>query len=171
MNRILLLLLLWICPPSLFAGSPTTPEQRNEIVRVARALEEDPFGPGADRLRGKTLELVEEASDMVIEINLAMIKELMASKIPHRVEVFGQFLLGLAACAIEHPEQAKDPQSNTFAAFSSALKVYRKAVERDAANRIAFWDELVAHERAGTLETRIKQLVEQRKPKVASKNK
>jgi len=171
MNRaaFLLLLLLAALPLSLFAGEPTTPEQRKDIIRVTRAFEADPFRDDASVARGLALRILEEASDIKLRINAGMLKELMTANIPDRLAVFGQFILGHAAFVIEHPDLVSDESAYTLAAFTSALHVYRKSIERDAANKIAFWDALSEHQRAGTLKTHVEQLINERKPATAPK--
>jgi hypothetical protein len=145
-------------------GEPTTLEQRKKVVGLTRTLEQVPFGDSADAGRAWATRLLDDASDIKLRINANMLRELSKASPPDRLPIFAQFVLGHATFALEHPERVNDEVACTTAAFTSALHVYRKAVERNPANRFAFFDALNEHERAGTLTKRVEQLVAERKP-------
>src|SRR5438034_1186023 len=100
------LLLLLAATLVAVAGEPTTPEQRQKVLRVTRTLEKDPFGDIADADRAWATRLLDEAPDIKLRINANMLKELITADPPDRLPIFVQFVLGHAAFALEHPDRA-----------------------------------------------------------------
>jgi hypothetical protein len=144
------------------AAEPSTAEDKARLVRTVKELEASPFSESATAERAWAVGFVEDAPDIIIEINVNYLKELLASTAPARDIMVGQFILGSAAFVVEHPELAEDHAASTEAAFLSMLRVYRKAVQRDPTNRVEFFDSLDESERKGELATFVNRLIAER---------
>ena len=151
------------------AAEPTTGEERAKLVRVIRELEKAPFQAGASRDRAWALQLVENASDITVTINADLLKEVLESEAPDRDVIVSQFILGQTALVVEKPDAAKSDEACAESAYFSALRVYRKAVDRNAENRIDFFDKLDESELRGDLKRQVDRLVALRRPKAGSK--
>jgi hypothetical protein len=147
------------------ASEPTTGEERAKLVRVIRDLEKTPFQAGASVDRAWALQLIENASDITVKINANLLKEVLESEAPDRSVVVAHFILGQAALVVEKADLAKSDEACAEAAFAGALRVYRKAVDRNAENRIEFLDKLDKSELQGTLKREVDRLVALRRPK------
>lgn len=154
--------------PLLFAlpisADETTGKQRERLVAIVSQLEKSPFSDDAIRDRTWALSLLDEAKDIQVTINSNLLKELLDSKAPNREEIFGQFILGAGRFVIQHPNRVVNDAELNFTAFQSCLHVYQKAVQKDSANKIEFFETLLRKQREKTLQDYVKQLVSERKP-------
>lgn len=141
------------------AAEPTTGEERAKLVRVIRDLEKTPFQPGASVDRSWALQLIENASDITVTINANLLTEVLESEAPDRSVIVAHFILGQAALVVEKADLAKSDEACAEAAYVGALRVYRKAVDRNADNRIEFLDKLDKSELQGTLKREVGRLV------------
>jgi len=170
------LLFFIICGVSLrnFAGEPlrapelaalphstTTAAQRQRIVAVTRALELAPFGDVATRDREWALSLVDHSPDIFPAIRERLFGEIAHSQLPDRRAIYAQFVLGFVAFQLEHSERAGDAVTVYQEAVRSALRVYRRALERNGANRVPALDAVNPDDPNGLFEKSIATLVEQ----------
>ena len=138
--------------------TPTTPEQRQRVIMVTRALEKSPFKVGATRDREGVLYLIDHAPDIFPAIQGRVLSEVVASGVPDWRPIYAQFIFGFVSFQIENPERADDAQAVYGAALASCLRVYRHALERDKANRLSLLDVANEHDRKGTLQEYARQL-------------
>jgi hypothetical protein len=147
----------------------TTLEQRKRVIQVTRALEATPFGESATADREWALSLIDHAPDIFPTIRGHIVRDITENEVPDRRPIYAQFIFGFVTLQLEHPAQADDAVATYHAGLSSCLRVYRAALQREPANRIAFLDDLDQRERDGTLRQHIERLIATLLPEALAK--
>lgn len=147
----------------------TTPEQRQRVVRVTRALESVPFGETATANREWALSLIDHAPDIFPLIRARMFSDVADAPVPDRRPLYAQFVFGFVTFQLENPDRAGDGAAVYHAGLASCLHVYRTALERDSSNRIKFLDVANEQERGGTLQQYVERLVAEQLPEARGK--
>jgi len=129
----------------------TTAEQRQQILATTRALERSAFSVGASTEREKVLWLIDHGPDIFPRLQDSIVGEISNSGVPDWRPIYAQFIFGFVGFQIENPQRANDPVAVYEAAMRSCLLVYRQAVQRDKANRLAVLETANEEERNGRL--------------------
>ena len=141
-----------VLPPALVpAVEPTTPEERTEAVRLARELEQNPFGAEARQQRGMLFRWWKEVPDLRLRWCQPLMLDLQIGDEELAAAVLVQAVLSGGAYMIENPGAANEPRSIWIAGVEGALRTYRRAVELNPDVKSADLEQLVALERAGRL--------------------
>jgi len=154
-----------VTPPSDTAPPPirelVTSLSDDSAAVLVRALEEDPLGEDATRLREELLQWG-AASEMLQQFTpqTAPIDELQSSSYRYREELFLQYLLGAAAHAAT-PHGMFDVIEQQAAGIRSMLAAYRNIVQRDRSMTHPFLERLDDIRRRGELRSYIQQFKQQ----------
>lgn len=130
---------------------PSTPQERDTAVKIARLLETDPFHKDAKKLRESLLTWIIEVPDIHIEICSAYLGSEKSTDKNYGSEIFGQTMFSSAAFIIEHPDQANDRVAVNLAGVEGALKVYENILTTKPKARSAFLDGLLEKRNKGEL--------------------
>jgi hypothetical protein len=130
---------------------PSTPEERQRAVSVARELESDPLGPTAHRDREWVLRFLIEAPDIHVKVCAAFLRPLLGAKKNFSSEYLAQMLISDAAFGIRNPDQAGDQLARYTAGLEGVLKAYRAVLKSQPEARWPFLDDLIRKREAGTL--------------------
>ncbi len=121
---------------------PTTPEQRQRVVKIAHALEENPFAPNAAEDRAWVYNLAGNSSDIRTSLCLGLISSLLATEKPHSELLVMQWIVSTTAFVIEHPEQGSDDVAASTAGLKGLLRTYRNVLKVAKESRLEFLDDL-----------------------------
>jgi hypothetical protein len=140
---------------SIFAQNkrgPSTPQEKETAVKVARLLETDPFNKDAKKAREWfTLWLI-EVPDISVEICTGYLKPLYDAKSKnYATEIAMQMMYSSAAFIVEYAEQAKDRVAVNLAGLEGALKTYEAIVKEKPKAKWEFLDGLIAKREKGEL--------------------
>jgi len=144
---------------------PKKAEERSRLLADLEKLESDPYGRDAYDLRKRLMKRIGLKGDLPNKTPIKVHSELvweMVTKAPDSNLLFDQYVFGFAAAALRNPTKEMSAAEGAEAGFTSTLRIYRKALERDHTNRNPFLDELNEHERTGTLKQHVERLVEER---------
>jgi hypothetical protein len=130
---------------------PSTPQEREIAVKIARALEADPFHKDAKKMREWFLTWVIEVPDIHIEMCSAYMSPEKSTDKNYGSEIFSQVMFSSAAFIIEHPDQANDRIAVNLAGLEGALKVYENILPAKPKAKSAFWDGLMEKRNKGEL--------------------
>jgi len=161
---------LFVVPPALaivllFATSslaqnqrgPSTPQERDTAVKIARLLETDPFHKDAKKFRESLFTWIIEVPDIHIEICSAYLDSEKSTDKNYGSEIFGQTMFSGAAFIIEHPE-ANDRVAVNLAGVEGALKVYENVLTTKPKAKSAFLDGLVEKRNKGELRAYVEEI-------------
>jgi len=130
---------------------PSTAEERERAVKVARMLETDPFNKDAKKMREWLLMLLISVPDIHVELCTAYMPPEKPSDKNYGSEIFNQTLFSSAAFVIEHPDQANDRIAAHLAGVEGALKVYETILMTKPKAKSAFYDGLLEKRDKGEL--------------------
>ena len=130
---------------------PSTPQERETAVKVARLLETDPFHKDAKKMREWFLMWLIQVPDIHIELCSAYLGSEKSTDKNYRSEISEQIMFSSAAFIIEHPDQANDRVAVNLAGVEGALKVYENVLATKAKARSDFLDSLLEKRNKGEL--------------------
>jgi hypothetical protein len=114
--------------PASAADQPSSPEDRRRFVSIARNLEQAPLDPGLKGDRAWAFAWLTEAPDVTVSICADALGGLAKGEYPYTGELVLQNSFGMAVFAIEHPEEANDPDALQLAGIEGTLNAYRSIV-------------------------------------------
>ena len=130
---------------------PSTPQDREMAVKVARVLETEPFHKEAKKMREWLLLWLIDVPDIHVELCSAYMAPEKPSDKNYGSEIFNQTMFSSAAYIIEHPEQANDRIAVHLAGVEGALKVYETVLATKPKAKSAFYDGLLEKRNKGEL--------------------
>jgi hypothetical protein len=150
MRRVLIFLLIAAVLPSVLLSQstrgPSTPEERQRAVAVAKTLEQDPLGANKDDRQWIIVWLIQIPDITVTACGATMTWE---ENYRYSGELMATEMSGSAAYIIQHPEKAKDKEAAGKAGFESALKAYSVILASDAASHSKKMDEMLNLQASG----------------------
>jgi len=159
MKRSLLRPIAGICLAALFSlapsraadRGPSTPEERQRAVSVARELESDPLGPTAHQDREWVLRFLIEAPDIHVKVCATFLHPLLGAKKNFSTELLAQMLISDAAFGIQNPAKAGDQLAHYTAGLEGVLKAYEAVLKSQPEARWPLLDDLIRKRDAGKL--------------------
>ena len=136
---------------------PSTPQERETAVKVARVLETDPFHKDAKKMREWLLIFLISVPDIHVELCTAYMPPEKPSDKNYGSEIFNQTVFSSAAFVIEHPDQANDRVAAHLAGVEGALKVYETVLATKPKAKSAFYDTLLERRNKGELRAFVKE--------------
>jgi len=130
---------------------PSTPQERDTAVKVARVLETDPFHKDAKKMREWILLWIINVPDIHVELCSAYMAPEKSTDKNYGSEIFNQTMFSSAAFIIEHPDQANDRVAVHLAGVEGALKVYEAVLATKPKAKSQFYDGLVEKRNKGEL--------------------
>jgi hypothetical protein len=122
---------------------PSTPQERETAVKVARVLETEPFHKDAKKMREWLLIWIIGVPDIHVELCSAYMAPEKPTDKNYGSEIFNQIMFSSAAFIIEHPDQANDRVAVHLAGVEGALKVYETILTTKPKAKSAFYDGLL----------------------------
>ena len=154
-TKVLFASALWLCAPAALLASdarpPSTPADREQAVRFAHALEEDPLGAQAAEQRGWVLGFLDAAPDVHVNVCLELIGPLLKSDKPSIDALTLQLAISTGAFVIEHPETARDDAATSLAGLLGVLKAYEHVIQVSPTSRLKFLEDLLRKRDNGDL--------------------
>jgi hypothetical membrane protein len=130
--------------PVLQARGPSTPQERANVVALARSLERDPLGKNAPATRQWLREWVMEVPDIRVYVCDDLLGHGLGNNYPYSGEVKFQAMFSAAAFAIERQDKATDDIAQYTAGVEGALRVYEVLLKSKPNAKSAFLDNLLA---------------------------
>ncbi len=139
---------------------PSTPEEREQAVRLTRALEADPFNKEAKNARAWLATFWEEIPDIGVEICTEFFGPLLGEKKNYAGEIFLHWMFASGAYMIEHPDKAKDREAVFMAGVEGMLKTYEATLKAKPKAKWSFLDDLIQKRDSGKLAEWVKEKTE-----------
>lgn len=130
---------------------PSTAQERETAVKVARVLETEPFHKDAKKMREWLLLWLIEVPDIHVELCTAYMPPEKSTDKNYGSEIFNQTMFSSAAFVIEHPDQASDRVAVHLAGVEGALKVYEVILTTKPKAKSQFYDGLLEKRNKGEL--------------------
>ncbi len=138
--------------PLLGAGrGPSTPEERQQALRLVKALEDDPLNKDAKPARQWLLAWLTEIPDISVQMCPALFGKKFEVDEEFAGEIALQQSLSGAAFIIEHSDQAKDKLGVALAGVEGALKAYEAILLAKPKAHLASLDALLQAKADGKL--------------------
>lgn len=136
------------------ASGALTLAQLDVIAADIRTLEANPLGQGARAARAALITWLTGSPDVSATVCQGVAGPFTDSDSFYASELFGTFILGLAAHLIENPDDDGDAAAINLGAMESALTAYSALRERDPDPRSqdAHMDRMLVRQRTGTLD-------------------
>lgn len=138
---------------------PSTAEEREKVVRLARQLEQAPLASSARESREWLTIWLIEVPDVSVTVCANLVEPILGSKKKHASELVTQMMYSSAAWVIDHPEQADDLHAMYLAGVEGTLRAYESILRDEPDSRWKFLDELVARREAGTLTAYVREIM------------
>ena len=144
---------------SVTTGAESAPESDEaKFVRLTQALEEQPLSDTARSARTWLIQWASDTKDITVTV-CDILDTVSAERSGHDAIYVSQMVFGNAAFQITHPDKRSDFFATQLAAARSSLKAYRSILAAEPTSRIPHFDELVAKDEAGTLESHLRGVV------------
>jgi carboxypeptidase Q len=130
--------------------APSTPAERDRLVKLAAKLQSDPLDPALDADRSWAMKWIDEIPD--ITVNLCDPIYATMKDAPHGNLLAQIMTISSTAYIIQHPDKADLDVLVNQAGMTGMLKAYQAIVANAPRQRSAGLDDLVAKMKAGTLE-------------------
>ncbi len=155
-----LLLLSLSFLPALAQNSrgPSTPEEREKAIKIAKHLETDPLSATAQDDRKWLVKWIQDIPDITVNICPAILPRVAESTRKFGHEIWLQTMFGEAAYIIQHPNST-DEDAPYIAGVESALTMYQNLLKVRPEARWGALDDLLEKEKDGTLDRTIRDLV------------
>jgi len=113
---------------------PSTPEERDRALRVAKDLRADPLAPGLKPDRQWLMRWLIEIPDISVGLCAGLMGDRGdAQKSDYSGALLAVMLAGQAAYVILNPKKAKDSKATYLAGVDAALDAYQAIRSKDAA--------------------------------------
>jgi hypothetical protein len=147
------LLALLVAAPLVAADrGPSTPEERDQAIKLTRILEHDPLHPKARDARAWLVTWVTVVPDITVGVCGYFIGGVQkVNKFPHDSEIVVQTMFGQLAYQLEHSAAKPYDEATFVAGVESALKAYESIVAKEPKSKVPFLDELIAKRDKGEL--------------------
>jgi hypothetical protein len=132
--------------------APSTPEERKRFVSVTREVIRSPLDSSKNADVKWALQWLSEVPDIIVDPCPIPLENLTASGNPYSPRIFGIYVLAMGVHAIEHPGKVSDPAQQFLAGVEGALKAYEVILRADSDAASDDLDDLLARQRAGTLQ-------------------
>jgi tetratricopeptide (TPR) repeat protein len=139
-----------IPPFSTVIGQGAPLKDADQVIRFTRLLENDPFDEQAAAMRQWLIAWMTDSADVSVMV-CDVLGPIPAKKVPYGSELLVQSMFGNAAYQILHPVRTGDQLDMQLAGIQSTLKAYSAIAKHDPSARIPYFDDLLRHEKEGTL--------------------
>lgn len=129
---------------------PSTPAERDRLVKLAAKLETDPLNPAYDDDRAWAMKWIEDIPDITINLCDAIYAPMKQA--PHGSLLAEVFTISATAYIIQHPDKAQLDVDVNLAGMQGMLKAYQIIIARAPRQRSDQLDDLLAKQKDGTLE-------------------
>lgn len=145
---------------ALFAGAqdqeepkrpPSTPEERKRFVALVHKLEKTPLDTSLDSEIKWALQWLYDIPDINVTVCLDPLGRFVNEKYRYDSRIRGQFVLGMGAFLIEHPQKTADNGATYLAGVESALKAYKSILKTKPDAKSRGLDDLVSKQDNGEL--------------------
>lgn len=152
MRRIVLLAALLVVSILVVAqnGSrPTTPEERQRAIELAKKLEADPLDKSLKPDCAWLMKWAADAPDFTVSVCASHGE--FKKNYKYSPELTFQKMAAGVAFVLQHPEQQNDRVAQELAAVNGALNAYEAILKADPKRHSEYWDDLLKRRDAGTL--------------------
>lgn len=131
---------------------PSTPEERKRFLTLVRKLEKTPLDESLNSEVKWALQWLSDVPDINVTVCPSPLGNFILEPYRYRSRISIQFVLGMGAFLVEHPQKAADNAATYLAGVESALKAYRSILKTKPEAKSNILDELVGKEAEGELE-------------------
>lgn len=130
--------------------APSTPAERQRLLKLATQLQANPLDPALNNDRAWAMKWIEDIPDITVNLCQAVFEPMQDA--PHGNLLAEIFTISATAFIIEHPDKANlDVEVNT-AGITGMLKAYQTIIARAPRQASDDLDDLVARLKDGTLQ-------------------
>ena len=140
------------------ARGPSTPQERDQAVRLVHLLEADPLASKARDARTWLVTWLAEVPDITVAMCTGLLGPDFDSHGKFASELAVQQALSSAAFKIEHPDEAADDIAVNTAAVSGVLLAYESVLKQHPKAKQKSLDALIAARESGSLRARVVEL-------------
>jgi len=130
--------------------SPSTPEERKQVLEYIHNWQADPLGPHAKEQFGLVLKWFTEVPDQTVHV-CTILDKLPKGDKKDSATIFGAAFMGQAAFVIEKPEKKNNLEAEYQAGVEAALNVYAALAKSNPKDQQPYLDDLIERREAGTL--------------------
>lgn len=131
---------------------PSTAEERQRVVAVARKMEQKPLDKNQRKDQEWALGWVEDVPDIHVDLCKEVLGDFTDSGYKYRSLLTVQLTLSSAAFLIEHPKQADDQVGEFMAGVESVLRAYRSILRQNPREKSKELDDLLDKQAQGELQ-------------------
>ena len=129
---------------------PSTPAERDRLVKLAAKLQVDPLNPAYEEDRAWAMKWIEDIPDITINLCDAIYAPMKDA--PHGSLLAEVFTISATAYIIQHPDKAQLDVAVNEAGVEGMLKAYQTIVSRAPRQKSDDLDDLLSKQKSGTLE-------------------
>lgn len=136
---------------------PSTPEERQRFVTIARKLEQSPLDPSLKKDREWGLLWLIQVPDISVNICTAALGNFYDEKSKYSAEMTAQLTFSSGAFVIEHTDQANDQLAQYMAGVEGALNAYKAILRAQPEAKSKELDRMLAKQAQGELSDFVKE--------------
>lgn len=129
---------------------PSTPAERDRLVKLAAKLQADPLNPALEEDRAWAMKWIEDVPDITVNLCDAVYAPMKSA--PHGGLLAEVFTISATAFIIQHPDKAQLDVEVNLAGTQGMLKAYQTIIARAPRQKSDDLDDLLAKQKDGTLE-------------------
>jgi hypothetical protein len=130
---------------------PSTPEERKRFVALVHKLEKTPLDQNLNSEVTWALQWLQDIPDVNVNICFDPLGRFVNEEYRYDSRIRGQFVLGMGAFLIEHPQKTADNGATFLAGVESALRAYRSILRTKPEAKSHGLDELLSKQDDGQL--------------------
>lgn len=130
---------------------PSTPEERKRFLTLVHKLEKTPLDQSLNPEIKWALQWLEDIPDVNINICVFPLGPFIDEGYRYDSHIRGQFVLGMGAYQLEHPQKVADNRAQYVAGVESALKAYSAILKSKPEAKSRGLDELLSKQQEGQL--------------------
>lgn len=130
---------------------PSTPEERKRFLTLVHKLEKTPLDQSLNSEVAWALKWLEDIPDVNVSICFDPLGPFIIEKYRYDSRIRGQYVLGMGAYLLDHPQKAADNRAQYLAGVESALKAYKSILKTKPEAKSQGLDGLVSKQDEGQL--------------------
>lgn len=130
---------------------PSTPEERKRFLTLVHKLEKTPLDQSLNSEVTWALQWLQDVPDLNVTLCFDPLGHFTIEEYRYDSRIRGQFVLGMGAFLIEHPQKTADNVATYMAGIESALKAYKAILKTRPEAKSHGLDELLSKQDEGDL--------------------
>jgi Defensin propeptide. len=151
MKKLTIIFALLLVVLSAQAAFAQNQNDRENLIKASRFLEEKPFDKNAKKIRAWALAWASETKDVTVVVCGGTASPFLDKKVKFGSELLAQYVIAMTAFKLENPDKTNDENAAQLAGMESALRAYENMLKENPKAKAEKIDQLLAKKNSGEL--------------------